>query len=167
MKNVLIITSDMCDDSELLYPYYRVLEEGFEADVASFTEKTVKCKYHFECDANKAVADIDSADYDGLILPGGSAPEKLRQNVDVIRLVREMFEQKKPIASICHGQQILISAKELGGMDATCYPGIKDDLVNAGANYKDEPVVVCDNLVTSRRPQDLPFFMREFINLMK
>lgn len=167
MKNVLIITSDMCDDSELLYPYYRVLEEGYGATVASFTEKTVKCKYHFECDATHAVADINSADYDGLILPGGSAPEKLRQNADVIRLVREMHAQKKPIASICHGQQILISAKVLGGVEATCYPGIKDDLMNAGANYKDEPVVVCDNLVTSRRPQDLPYFMREFLKLMK
>ena len=167
MKKVLIITSDMCDDSELLYPLYRVEEEGFEVDVASFVEKSIKCKYHFECDANKAVADIQSTDYDGLILPGGSAPEKLRQNGDVIRLVSEMFAQKKPIASICHGQQILISAKVLAGKTATCYPGIKDDLVNAGAIYKDEPVVVCDNLVTSRRPQDLPYFMREFIALMK
>lgn len=167
MKRILIITADKCDDSELLYPYYRVLEAGYEADVASFTETTVTCKYHFECEANLAVADVNSADYDGLILPGGSAPEKLRQNADVLRIVREMFEQKKPIASICHGQQILISAKVLGGMDATCYPGIKDDLINAGANYKDRPVVVCDNLVTSRRPQDLPCFMREFMNLVK
>ena len=112
MKKILIITSDLCDDSELLYPYYRVLEEGFEADVASFTEKTVTCKYHFSCAANKAVANVNSADYDGLILPGGMAPEKLRQNADVVRIVRELFEANKPIASICHGQQILISDRK-------------------------------------------------------
>lgn len=167
MKKVLIITADKCDDSELLYPYYRVLEAGCEIDIASFTASTVVCKYHFECEANLAIADVNSADYDGLILPGGSAPEKLRQNADVIRVVREMFEQKKPIASICHGQQILISAGVLRDIDATCYPGIKDDLVNAGARYKNQPVVVCGNLVTSRRPQDLPCFMREFMALVK
>lgn len=167
MKKVLIITADKCDDSELLYPYYRVLEAGYEAAIASFTKTTVNCKYHFGCEADLAIADVNSTDYDGLILPGGMAPEKLRQNADVLRIVREMCEQKKPIASICHGQQILISAKVLNHVDATCYPGIKDDLINAGANYQDQPVVVCENLVTSRRPEDLPYFMREFIALMK
>jgi len=111
--------------------------------------------------------DVNINDFDGLLLPGGTAPEKIRQEENAVNLVRMFAEQSKPIASICHGQQLLISAKVLQGKKATCYPGIKDDLINAGAVYVNEPVVVCDNLVTSRRPQDLPYFMREFIKILK
>lgn len=167
MKKILIITADKCDDSEVLYPYYRVIEEGFEPTIASFERTTVNAKYHFSIKADIAAEEIDVSKYDGLILPGGMAPEKLRQNKAVIEVVKAFDADKKPIASICHGQQIMISAGILKGRNATCYPGIKDDLINAGANYEDKCVVVCENLVTSRRPEDLPFFMREFIKLIK
>ena len=163
MKKVLIITSHNCDDSELLYPYYRLIEENIEPVIASFEKGMVKAKYHFVIDADISVDEIDVSDYAGLILPGGLAPEKLRQNANVINAVVTFNNAGKPIASICHGQQILISANTLKGKNATCYPGIKDDLINAGAIYEDKCVVVCDNIVTSRRPDDLPYFMREFI----
>lgn len=167
MKKILIITADNCDDSEVLYPYYRMIEEGHNVDIASFEKTLVKAKYHFTIDANLAVSEVKSDDYDGLILPGGTAPEKLRQNSDVIRIVKEFFEADKPVSAICHGQQILISAGVLNNKKATCYPGIKDDIINAGAVYENAEVVVCDNLVTSRRPDDLPAFMREFVKLLK
>jgi protease I len=166
MERILIITADKCDDSELLYPYYRVIEAGYESVIASFEKTTVNAKYHFSLNADISVDEIDASAYDGLILPGGLAPEKLRQNQAVIDAVRMFDADKKPIAAICHGQQILISARILKDRVATCYPGIRDDLINAGANYVNEPVVVCENLVTSRRPEDLPFFMREFIRLL-
>ncbi len=164
---ILLITDDRSDDSEVLYPLYRMYEEGFEVDVAALTKKTVQSKYHFAVDADKAVSDCKSEDYDGLILPGGSAPEKLRLSSDALRLVREIFSAGKPVCAICHGPQLLISAGVVKGKKATCYPGIADDLKNAGALYEDSPVVVDGNLVTSRRPQDLPYWMREFVKLFK
>ena len=167
MKKILLITADKCDDSEVLYPYYRVIEAGFAPTVASFERAAVNAKYHFSIMADISVEEIDPSAYDGLILPGGLAPEKLRQNKAVIEAVKAFDRDGKPIASICHGQQTLISAGILKGRSATCYPGIRDDLINAGAIYEDQPVVVCENLVTSRRPEDLPFFMREFLKLLK
>lgn len=166
MKKILIITADKCDDSEILYPYYRMIEEGFEVTVASFEKGMVNSKYHFSIDADISVNEIDTRVYDGLILPGGMAPEKLRQNQSVIDAVKSFDDAKKPIAAICHGQQILISAGILKNRKATCYPGIKDDLINAGAIYEDKRVVVSENLVTSRRPEDLPYFIREFLSII-
>lgn len=162
----LIITADNCDDSELLYPYFRLLEAGLEVDIASFDDGIIRCKKYFSVKADLKVDDVDKVQYDCLVLPGGTAPEKLRQNDCVIEIVKSFFERDLPVCSICHGQQILISAKVLEKRKATCYPGIKDDLVNSGAIYFNEPVVVDGNLVTSRRPEDLPYFMREFIKLL-
>lgn len=164
---ILFITADKCDDSELFYPYYRLLEEDFEIDIASFEKTKVSAKYHFEIEANLSVNDVDSKNYDALLLPGGMAPEKLRQNEKVLSIVNEFNNNNKPIAAICHGQQILISAGILKGVKATCYPGIKDDLINCGAEYIDGQVVVDGNIITSRRPEDLPYFMRAFIPLIK
>ena len=165
-KKVLMITYDNYDDSEVLYPYYRLIEAGFEVDVASVEKRDMHGKYHFVISANKLVSEIDENDYEGLVIPGGTAPEKLRQFDGAVPLVDCFCKAKKPIASICHGQQLLFSAKALAGVHCTCYPGIKDDLINAGGLYEDSPVVVDGNFVTSRRPQDLPYFMREFVKLL-
>lgn len=164
---ILLITEDKSDDSEVLYPYYRMQEQGWDVEVAALTKKTVQTKYHFTVDADKTTAECKSADYDGLILPGGSAPEKLRLDKDALRLTKEIFEAGKPVCAICHGPQLLISAGVLQGKRATCYPGIADDLKNAGAKYEDAPAVVDGNLVTARRPQDLPYWMREFVKLFE
>ena len=167
MKKILMITVDKCDDSEVLYPYYRIIEEGFEPTIASLEKTVITAKYHFSIMADITADEINVSEYDALVLPGGMAPEKLRQNKAVLKAVKTFDDEKKPIASICHGQQILISAGILRGRKATCYPGIKDDLINAGSIYEDNCVVVCENLVTSRRPEDLPYFMKEFFNLIK
>lgn len=167
MKKVLIITEDKCDDSELLYPYFRIIEAGFQPVVATLKAGTVAAKYHFTLESDMLVDKIEAGEYAALMLPGGSAPEKLRQNKFVLDATRAFMKAKKPVAAICHGPQILISAGVLDGVRATCYPGIADDLKNAGAKYEDAQVVVDKNLVTSRRPQDLPYFMREFIALIK
>ena len=167
MKKILIITGDKCDDSELFYPYYRLKEEDFKVDVVSFDKGIIKAKHFLEFEVDAAVSEVSEKDYDALLLPGGSAPEKLRQNESVIKLTKAFYDSKKPIAAICHGPQILISAKVVKGEKMTCYPGIADDIINAGADYIDSAVVVSENkIVTSRRPEDLPYFMREFIAIM-
>ena len=166
MKKILMITGKDYDDSEVLYPYYRLIEEGYTVDVASVERGEVSGKYHFKIDANLSFDEVNPDEYIALILPGGKAPEKLRLIDKVCEIVCEFEKAGKPMAAICHGQQILISADVLKGKNATCYPGIRDDIKNAGAVYEDKQVVVCENLVTSRRPEDLPHFMRNFIKLI-
>lgn len=163
---ILMLTGKDYDDSEVLYPFYRLLEAGCSVDVASFEKGSVKGKYFFELTVQKAFEEIDSSDYSALVLPGGKAPEKIRQNEAARNAVRFFVTNGLPTAAICHGPQLLISAGVLRGRKATCYPGIRDDLINAGAEYLDCEVVVDGNLVTSRRPADLPAFMREFTRLL-
>ncbi len=108
------------------------------------------------------ITEVQAGEFDGLVIPGGAAPETLRQNKDVLAFVKAMMEAGKPVAAICHGPQVLISARVAAHRKMTCYPGIRDDLVNAGAFYEDQPVVVDGNLVTARIPQDLPAFNQAF-----
>ncbi|MBR5739529.1 MAG: type 1 glutamine amidotransferase [Lachnospiraceae bacterium] len=166
MKKILMMTENKSEDTENLYPYYRLQEAGYEVEVAALTKKTVDLKFHLTIEATKTIDECRAEDYAGLVLPGGSAPEKVRLNANALKIVREMNEDKKPIAAICHGPQTLISAGVLKGRRATCYQGVRDDLINAGALYEDAPVVVDGNLVTSRRPEDLPAFMREYVRLL-
>ena len=166
MKKILIITGDRVDDSEVLYPYYRMQEEGYQVDVASFAAGDIEAKHGYKIHAAYGAEDIQVSDYSGLILPGGLAPEKLRQSKEVLAIVRGFFDRGLPIAAICHGPQILISAKVLNGVKATCYPGIREDLINADAVYEDKSAVTDHNVVTSRRPEDLPAFMKAFLSLL-
>ena len=159
----LMITYDNFDDSEVSYILYRLLEEGFVVDIASFKKRKILGKYHFQVEANLLFSEVDASEYDLYVVPGGKAPEKIRQDSDVKSFTRWFSERNIPIGAICHGQQILISAGILKGRKATCYPGIKDDLINAGADYYNSEVVVDGQLVTSRRPEDLPAFMRELL----
>ncbi len=164
--NILFITADMCDDSELFYPIYRLYEEGYSVTIASFKRGMVNAKYHFSTEATLAADEVDINCFDGLMLPGGMAPEKLRQDDKIVSIVREFAESGKPIAAICHGPQLLFSADVLRGVKCTCYPGLRDDLKNCGGIYLDEPVVMDKNIITSRRPGDLPFFMKKFIEAL-
>lgn len=163
---ILMITADGYDDSEVLYPYFRLIEEGCEVDVASFEKGPVSGKYHFVIQADRSFEEICPEKYGGLMIPGGKAPEKIRQNSAALDAVRYFMDKRLPVAAICHGQQILISARVLDGKQCTCYPGVKDDLINAGGDYRDHKVVVDGNLVTSRRPEDLPYFMKEFVKIL-
>lgn len=158
--------TDGFEDSEFFYPYYRLLEEGFDVDVATDGGDPADGKHGYEAEAELAIEEVDAGDYDLLVLPGGRSPERLRiREPRSVEVVRDFDDAEKPIAAICHGAQLLMSADVLRGRKATCYWSIRVDLENAGATFRDEPVVVDDNLVTSRHPADLPDFMRETLRV--
>jgi len=166
MARVLIITGDNFEDLEVFYPFYRLREEGFEVHIAS-NKDIITGKHGYTIKAHKKFKDVNPEEYDGLVIPGGRAPEKIRLDQNVLRITKHFFEVNKPVAAICHGPQVLISAGVIRGRKVTCYYGIKDDVIVAGAIWFDKDVVVDGNLVTSRYPDDLPAWMREFIKLVK
>ncbi|WP_040948552.1 type 1 glutamine amidotransferase domain-containing protein [Gorillibacterium massiliense] len=166
-KRVLAFTDDEFEDLEMWYPVLRLREAGAEVVVAGPKGKTkYKGKYGVSIETDTSFDEEAADGYDGLYVPGGWAPDKLRRYPAVLRLTREIHEQGKPIGQICHAGWVLISAKIVSGYTMTSTPGIRDDLENAGAKWVDEEVVVDRNIVSGRRPPDLPAFMREFIRLL-
>jgi protease I len=163
----LIISADNFEDSELLFPYYRLREAGIEVEVASFRLEKIRGKHGYEVAVDKTFADLDADRYDILLLPGGKAPETIRKEPQALDIARRFFAGEKPVAAICHGPQILISAGLVKGRRATCYRTVAGEMKEAGALYEDCEVVVDGNLVTSRQPADLPAFMRETMKLLK
>lgn len=163
----LIISSDNFEDTELLVPYYRLKEEEIEVDIASINKGIIKGKHGYEIEANKLLKEISPNDYDILILPGGKSPESIRKQEESLEIARHFFEKNKPVAAICHGPQILISAGLLKGRHATCYRSVAEELKASGAIYEDREVVVDGNLVTSRQPSDLPVFIREIMKKIR
>ena len=162
----LIISADHFEDSELLVPYYRLKEAGVKVTVASLKRGTITGKQGYEVAVDKALDEVNPADYAILLLPGGKAPAAVRKEPKALEIARSFFALNKPVAAICHGPQILISAGLLKGRHATCYMSVADELKEAGALYEDCEVVVDGNLVTSRQPPDLPAFMRETMKLL-
>jgi protease I len=163
----LIISADKFEDTELLVPYYRLKEAAIDVEVASLSRGTIKGKHGYEVVVDKTVDDINPDDYEILVLPGGAAPALVRKEPKALDIARSFFARNKPVAAICHGPQILISAGLLKGRHATCYKSVVDELKEAGALYEDMDVVVDANLVTSRQPSDLPAFMRETMKQLK
>lgn len=157
----LIISADNFEDTELLFPYYRLKEAGIEVTVASMRHGAIKGKHGYEVPVDTTLDEVDPDAYDILILPGGKAPAEVRKEAIALAIAGNFFAQNKPIAAICHGPQILISADLLQTRRATCYKSVADELKAAGALYEDVEVVVDGNLITSRQPADLPAFMRE------
>lgn len=158
---VLILAADGFEDSELLVPLYRLKEEGVEVEVAGPKQgQTLTGKHGYSVTADLGFAQLDTDGYDALVLPGGKAPETVRLDERAVSATRRMLDAGKPVAAICHGAQVLISASALPGRKATCWVGIRDDLACAGADYRDEEVIVDGNLITSRCPSDLPAFCR-------
>jgi protease I len=157
----LIISADNFEDSELLVPYYRLKESGVEVTVASLTRGNITGKHGYEVAVDKTLGEVNPDDYALLVLPGGKAPAVVRNESKALEIARSFFDHSKPVAAICHGPQILISAGLLQGRHATCYKSVADELKESGAFYEDREVVVDANLVTSRQPADLPAFMRE------
>lgn len=157
----LLISADGFEDSELLVPYYRFLEEGLEIDIASIKSGPIIGRHGYHVMTTLSLAQVDPSLYDILILPGGKAAALLRQDERMLALVRQLFKEGKTVAAICHGPQILVSAGVLTGRRATCSRNMAEELQEAGCTYSDEQVVVDDNLITSRVPADLPVFMRE------
>ena len=165
-KNVLILVGDIYEDLELWYPKLRLIEAGASVVVAG-PEALVKYagKNGYPCVSDARIDAMQEVSFDALVVPGGFMPDKLRRDPVVLDLVRAFHLAKKPIAAICHGGWIPISAGVYRGIKVTGSPGIKDDLINAGALFEDSAVVVDGNHVTSRKPDDLPDFCRELIKL--
>lgn len=160
---VLIVSAEGFEDTELLVPWYRLREAGIDVDIASSRPGTFSGKHGYEVEATLGVGEIDPDNYDLLLLPGGKAPAKLREDSRLLELARKFFADDKPVAAICHGPQILVSAGLLKGRTATCYKTVAPELKEAGADYQDQELVVDGNLITSRHPEDLPAFNREIM----
>lgn len=162
----LILSADQFEDVELLVPYYRLLEAGVGVDIASRRAGEITGKHGYRVRANMAAGDADPSEFDLLVLPGGKAPGAIRKVSGVQEIARTFMQSGKPVAAICHGAQILVSAEVVAGRTATAHPEVGPELRAAGADYRDEEVVVDGNLVTSRVPDDLPAFMREMMRLI-
>jgi protease I len=165
-KRAAMPVGPMFEDTEATYPLYRLREAGAEVVIVGLEAgQTVKGKKGQELEIEAAAEDISADEYDLLVLPGGYGPDKLRTDAGIKRLVRDMNEQRKPVAFICHAGWIPASAGILAGRRVTSYPTIADDLKNAGAKWEDSEVVVDGNLVSSRNPDDLPAFMNALIEV--
>lgn len=151
-------------DMEVWYPYYRLKEAGFDVKLVGPEKGQVyKGKFGYPATSEVAASSVKGTDLDVVIVPGGWAPDKMRLVPEMVSIVKEAFDAGKIIGAICHAGWMLVSADILKGKTATCYVAIKDDVVNAGANYVDEEVHCDGNLITSRKPDDLPAFMREIL----
>jgi protease I len=164
---VLMLSADNFEDTELLVPFYRLKEEGIQVELASLKRGSIRGKHGYEVKADKALDEIDPAGYDMLVLPGGKAPEAIRDDVRAQALARYFMDRNLPVAAICHGPQTLISAGLLKGRRATCYKTVVPELKAAGVVYEDSETVIDGNLLTSRSPEDLPAFMREMMRKIR
>ena len=165
---IINLAHQQFEDLELWYPVLRLREEGITVHVAG--EKAgIKYygKHGVPVETDVAFADMDPEAYDGVMIPGGWAPDKLRRFPEVLEFIREMNKQGKPIGEICHAGWVLISAGILQNRRVTSTPAIRDDMENAGAQWLDEAVISDQNLISSRRPIDLPIYMKTYIDLLK
>lgn len=166
-KKIIALIDHDFEDLELWYPVLRLREEGARVDLVGLeSKKEYIGKYGVPAVSDYAFNEIKVDEYDAILVPGGWAPDKLRRFPEVLDLVRKMDEDKKPIGQICHAGWVLISADILKGRTVTSTPGIMHDMQNAGATWVDEPVTVDGHLVSSRRPPDLPDYMRAFIEVL-
>ncbi len=167
IKKVAIMVDRMYQVLEVWFPYYRLKEAGFDVDfVAAEVNKEYPSKEGYPCISTVAAGQATSEDYDCMIVPGGFAPDFMRRNNNVIQFAKEMVKADKIIASICHGGWLLCSTDVFKGRKATCFMAIKDDIKNAGAEYIDAECVVDGNLITSRKPDDLPAFCRAVLKAL-
>lgn len=163
-KKVAILVEDFYQVLEVWYPIFRFKEENITTvTVGSGTKKIFASKEGYPCAAEASIDEVKADDFDGVIIPGGFAPDFMRRNPKTAEFVRELHDQGKIVAAICHGGWMLVSAGILKGRRATSFFAIKDDLKAAGAQWVDEEVVVDQNIITSRKPEDLPAFVCEVI----
>ena len=164
---ILIMTANGFEDTELLCPYYRFREEGFQVDICAPEWGEITGKHGYTVSANLSLSEVSEEAFVLLYLPGGKAPGELRLLPEALEIVRAFHQAQKPIAAICHGPQVLVSAGILKSKKATCYPKIAKELEALGVIYIDDEVVVDGNIITSRRPADLPAFMKAILNFLK
>jgi len=165
-KRVAILVEDLYQDQEVWYPYYRLIEAGAQVVFVGTGKSEYKGKYGYPLAPHTSADRVSAREFDGIIVPGGYAPDLLRRYPKVIQFVKEAHQQGKVIGAICHAGWVLVSADILRGKTITCFSAIKDDVVNAGATYVDQAVVRDGNLITSRKPDDLPAFMRAILEAL-
>jgi len=167
-KKIVVLLEELYNEQEYWYPKIRLLEAGAEVVTASAEAgKTYHSKVGLPAKADVTYGQLHASDLDGVIIPGGFAPDFMRRSPDCLKLVKTLFEQGKLVAFICHAGWVAVSAGILKGKQATSFSGIKDDMVNAGALWRDAAVVQDGNLISSRTPADLPAFMRAIMAFLK
>jgi len=168
-KNILIFVDNNYQELEFWYPLLRMKEAGAKVVIVGAKAKsTYKSKHGYEVTTDESADNINMDKFDAIIIPGGYAPDIMRINQSMLKLVRQaVLKQNKVVAAICHAPWVLVSAQVLKGKNATCYHTIKDDLMNAGAHYQDKSVVVDSNIITSRQPDDLPDFCKAIIHCLQ
>ncbi len=162
--NIAVLVEKDFHDLEFWYPYLRLVEEGLDpVVVAPVAPRAYVGKYGTQIEANYTPASLEMDNISGVVIPGGWAPDRLRISPEIVQFVRDVYNKGGVIAGICHAGSLLVSAGIIKGKQVTSYSSIRDDMVIAGAEWLDEEVVVCDRIVTSRRPTDLPFFMKALL----
>jgi protease I len=163
-----VLVEQQYQEMEVWYPIYRLREAGCKVTlVGPEAGQSYPSKLGYPARSDRAARDVSAADFDVLVIPGGFAPDYLRRHKEVIRLVGDMAEQGKLVAAICHGPWVLCSTQALKGRRATSFFAIKDDVSNAGATWVDAEVVRDGNLITSRKPDDLPAFLQAILQAVK
>lgn len=164
---IAVLVEDNYQVLEVWYPYLRLREEGIETVfIGSGRKKEYMSKEGYPAPEEIPVGKAKADEFDGVIVPGGYAPDMLRRSKEIIDFVKSMYKHKKLVTAICHAGWVLVSAGILKGKKATCFSAIKDDVVNAGAQFIDKEVVVDGNLITSRNPYDLPAFCKEIVRFL-
>ena len=167
MRKILLLAENGFEDRELMYPYYRFQEAGYQVVVVGpRVKETYNGEHGLTITADLSPAEVNIDDYVGVIVPGGRAPDRMRRDKGLVKLVKDAVEKGKLIAAICHGPQLLIEADVVRGRRMTCFMSVATDLKNAGATYDDKSVVVDGKFVTSRFPADLPDFCRESLRVL-
>jgi len=166
-KRAALLVEEIYNEFEVWIPYYRLKEEGVDVTVVgSGTATTYHGKFGVPIQVDRNAADARAEDFDAVVIPGGYAPDKMRIHPEMVTLVRDIYNQGKVVAAICHAGWMLVSAGILKGRRATSYVAIKDDMINAGCLWEDSEVVRDGKLITSRKPDDLPAFCRTLIAVM-
>lgn len=166
-RKLVLLVADQYQDEEVSQPLAFFRERGAEVVVAGIAKGKARGKYgRHSIDVDTLVSELDPRAFDALLIPGGSAPERLRLHDEVLEFTRAFFREGKVVGAICHGPQVLISAGVLRGRHVTCYEGIRDDVRLAGAHYEDREVIVDGGLVTSRKPADIPAFTEAILRLL-
>jgi len=178
---ILMLTGDAAESLEVMYPYQRLQEEGYEVDIAAFKQKKLHFVVHdfepgydtytekpgYSWDANVAFSEVNPVDYVALVIPGGRAPEYIRNDKDAQRIIRHFFEQDKPVAHLCHAALALSAAGVLKGRQTAAYPALECDVTAAGAKFVNSEAVVDGMMVSARAWPDHPAWMREFVSLLR
>lgn len=167
MPDVVVLVEDMYEELELWYPYHRMREAGFDVALVGPEPRVYSGRFGYPAEANSTPADINVLDLKALVIPGGYSPDRMRRSEAMVALVRDAYQAGAQVAAICHGGWMLAEADVVRGHQLTCFSSISRDVVNAGGTYVDEPVVVDGNLITSRTPDDLPWFCAALVKAAK